>query len=212
MIKVIVVDDHQMFIDGICELIKGMPEIEVVAQANDGVELIDALTKTIADVILMDVNMPKMDGLEATRHVAEHYPETKILILSMHDSSNYIQKLLKAGANGYILKNTGKAELQEAITKIADGETYYSATVTQRIMEGLQKQSKQKTNQQAELTAREKEVLKLIAQEFTTSEIAKKLFISHHTVESHRKNLIAKLGVRNIAGLVKYAMDAGIVN
>lgn len=211
MIKVIVVDDHQMFIDGISELIKGMPEIEIVGEANNGVDLIDLLSKQAADVILMDVNMPKMDGYEATKKLVSEYPETKVIMLTMHDSSAYIQKLIKAGASGYILKNTGKAELQAAIETVADGETYYSQKVTQRIMQGLQKKEKQK-NAVVELTDREKDVLKLIAEEFTTHEIADKLCISHHTVESHRKNLIAKLGVRNIAGLVKYAVENGVVD
>ncbi|MEQ8908317.1 MAG: response regulator transcription factor [Vicingaceae bacterium] len=211
MIKVIVVDDHQMFIDGIEELIKSMPDVEVVGEANNGVDLIDLLSKQAADVILMDVNMPKMDGYEATKKVAADYPESKVIMLTMHDSSQYIQKLIKAGASGYILKNTGKAELQEAIETVAKGENYYSQTVTQRIMEGLQKKEKQKSSQ-VELTEREKDVLKLIAEEFTTHEIADKLCISHHTVESHRKNLIAKLGVRNIAGLVKYAVENGVLD
>ena len=211
MIKVIVADDHQMFIDGIAELLKSMPTIEFIGGALNGVDLIDLLHQKTADVILMDVNMPKMDGYEATQKVTAEFPNTKVLILSMHDTSAYIQKLIKAGANGYILKNTGKAELQEAIETVARGESYYSQAVTQRIMEGLQKKERQKS-MQVELTARETDVLRLIVEEFTTHEIADQLCISHHTVESHRKNLIAKTGVKNIAGLVKYAIEQGIIS
>lgn len=130
----------------------------------------------------------------------------------MFSSREYIEKLLRVGADGYILKNTGKAELQEAIETLMQGESYFSKEVTERIMEGLQKKKDAKKNQLlVELTEREIDVLKLIAQEFTTTEIAEKLFISHHTVETHRKNLISKLNVRNIAGLVKYAIQNGFI-
>lgn len=213
MIKVIIVDDHQMFIDGIKGLIQSMPNISVVGEANNGIDLIDVLANTKADAILMDMSMPKMNGLEATKHVVKHYPDIKILMLTMHDSRNHIEKLLKAGATGYILKNTGIEELQKAIETVVTGEAYYSPQVTQRIMEGFhQKKKVENEYGEVDITDREKEVLALIAQEFTTSEIAEKLFISPHTVESHRKNLISKLGVRSAAGLVKYAVQMGLVD
>lgn len=213
MIKVVIVDDHQMFIDGIKGLIQSMPNISVVGEANNGIDLIDVLANTKADAILMDMSMPKMNGLEATKHVVKHYPDIKILMLTMHDSRNHIEKLLKAGATGYILKNTGIEELQKAIETVVTGEAYYSPQVTQRIMEGFhQKKKVENEYGEVDITDREKEVLALIAQEFTTSEIAEKLFISPHTVESHRKNLISKLGVRSAAGLVKYAVQMGLVD
>lgn len=213
MIKVIIVDDHQMFIDGIKGLIQSMPNINVVGEANNGIDLIDVLADTKADAILMDMSMPKMNGLEATKHVVKHYPDIKVLMLTMHDSRNHIEKLLKAGASGYVLKNTGIEELQTAIETVVGGKTYYSPEVTQRIMEGFQQKRKVESEYgEVDITDREKEVLALIAQEFTTSEIAEKLFISPHTVESHRKNLISKLGVRSAAGLVKYAVQMGLVD
>ena len=160
----------------------------------------------------MDINMPEMDGIEATKLVKTKHPLLKILMLTMFSSRDYIEKLLRAGADGYILKNTGKAELQEAIETLMNGESYFSKEVTERIMEGLQKKKNmEKSTYLVELTEREIDVLKLIVQEFTTAEIAEKLFISTHTVETHRKNLISKLNVRNIAGLVKYAMQNGLV-
>lgn len=211
--KVVIVDDHQIFIDGVKALISGMDEVEVVGEANNGVDLIDLLSKLETDLILMDVNMPIMDGLEATQKVLEKYPDIKVLMLTMHDSREYIEKLLKVGAHGYVLKNTGKQELKEAMESVMSGIPYYSQAVTQRIMESLQKK-KSVSNEHGNvvLTDREKEVLVLIAQEHTTHEIADQLFISHHTVESHRKNLIAKLQVRGISGLVKYAVQMGIVD
>jgi len=212
-IKIVIVDDHQMFIDGIRVLVQSMPNIEVVGEANNGIELIDVLHNVLPDVILMDMSMPKMDGLDATKHVVKNHPDCKILMLTMHDSRNHIERLLKAGANGYILKNTGADELKKAIESVVNGQAYYSQEVTNRIMEGLQQKKRVSAEHgDAVITDREKDVLKLIAQEFTTSEIAEQLFISHHTVESHRKNLISKLGVRSAAGLVKYAVQMGLLD
>ncbi|MBL4708220.1 MAG: response regulator transcription factor [Flavobacteriales bacterium] len=213
MIKAIVVDDHQIFVDGVKALINSMKGIEVVGEANNGVDLIDCLSKTEANIILMDVNMPVMDGIEATKAVLEKYPNLKVLMLTMHGSKEYIEKLLKAGAHGYVLKNTGKAELQTAVETIMSGEAFYSAAVTKRIMESMQKKRVvEKRIGNVELTQRETEVIVLIAQEYTTNEIAERLFISHHTVESHRKNLISKLQVRGVSGLVKYAIQSDLVD
>ncbi len=210
MIKVVIVDDHQIFIDGLKELFKGIENIEVVGEANNGVDLIDLLSKRACDVVLLDVNMPKMDGLASAKYLVEHHEQIKILMLTMHDTKLYIEKLLKAGAHGYILKNTGRAELKTAIEAVYNGENYYSQSVTQTIMQSLNKNNLNRKTVQVELTDREKDVLKLIAKELTSHEIAEELFISHHTVESHRKNLIAKLGVRSLAGLVKYAVKMGL--
>lgn len=213
MIRLIVADDHQIFVDGVKALISTMDTMQIVAEANNGVELIDCMSKHEVDVVLMDINMPKMDGIEATNTILEKYPDVKILVLSMHDSRQHIEKVLKAGAHGYLLKNTGKEELQIAIEKVMEGESYYSEGVTKRIMESLQskKRIRSKINSVV-ITEREQEVLKLLVQELTTNEIAEKLFISHHTVESHRKNLIAKLQVRGTSGLVKYAIQSGLVD
>lgn len=213
MIKIIIADDHQLFIDGIKSIIKSIKNLEISAEVKNGKQLLDCLSKHLCDVILMDINMPDMDGIEATKEVKKLYPNIKIIMLTMYSSRDYIEKLLRVGADGYILKNTGKEELQKAIETVHQGESYFSAEVTERIMEGLQKKKSTERNSfTVELTEREIDVLKLIVQELTTSEIAEKLFISTHTVETHRKNLISKLNVRNIAGLVKYAMQNGLVD
>lgn len=213
MIKVIIADDHHLFIEGVRSLINSMDTIELIGELSNGQELVDTLAHTPCDVILMDINMPVLDGIEATKIIKKTYPNIKVLMLTMFSSKDYIEKLLKAGADGYLLKNTDAKELKLAIETLVNGESYFSKEVTARIMEGLQKKKQgEQFNHLIELTEREIDVLKLIVQEFTTAEIAEKLFISTHTVETHRKNLISKLNVRNIAGLVKYAMQNGLVD
>jgi DNA-binding NarL/FixJ family response regulator len=207
MIKIIIADDHQMFIDGIKALLKGHKEMQILAEAKTGREVLQLLEQVPADIVLMDVNMPDMDGIEATKQVKQLHPNVKILMLTMFSTRDYIEKLLRVGADGYILKNTGKSELTLAVETVMNGEPFYSKEVTERIMEGLQKKKNTENNSIiVELTEREKDVLKLIVKELTSNEIADKLCISFHTVETHRKNLISKLQVKNIAGLVKYAI------
>lgn len=213
MIKIIIADDHQLFIEGIHSLINSMENMEIIHEVNNGQQLIEYLENTKCDLVLMDINMPIIDGIEATKIIKKLYPEIKILMLTMFSSRDYIEKLLRVGADGYLLKNTDASELKEAIESLMRGESYFSKEVTERIMEGLQKKKHDEKNKHLiELTEREIDVLKLIVQEFTTAEIAEKLFISPHTVETHRKNLISKLNVRNIAGLVKYAIENGIAD
>lgn len=210
MIRIAIADDHQMFIDGIKSLLKGNKNIQIVTEANNGEALLQHIANTPVNLILMDVNMPVMDGIETTKKVKELFPDIKVIMLTMFGTRDYIEKLLRAGANGYILKNTGKEELTTAIEKVMQGESYFSKEVTERIMEGLQGKKTETNPMMVELTEREKDVLRLIAQELTSHEIADKLFISFHTVETHRKNLISKLQVKNIAGLVKYAVQNGL--
>jgi len=210
MIKIAIADDHQMFIDGIKSLLKGNKNMLVSLEATNGEQLLSLLKEQPTEVILMDVNMPVMDGIEATKQVKQKYPDTRVIMLTMFSSKDYIEKLLRAGANGYVLKNTGKEELTTAIEKVMQGESYFSKEVTERIMEGLQGKKAENNPHMVELTEREKDVLRLIVQELTSHEIADKLFISFHTVETHRKNLISKLQVKNIAGLVKYAVQNGL--
>lgn len=211
MIRIIIADDHQMFIDGLKALLKTQKQFAITGEALNGKQLLQVLNTQDADIILMDVNMPEMDGAEATRQIKQQYPHTKVIMLTMFNTRDYIEKLLKAGADGYILKNTGKEELILAIESVYRGESFFSREVTDKIMEGLQKKKSAETDPMlTELTEREKDVLKLIVQELTTNEISEKLHISTHTVETHRKNLISKLQVKNIAGLVKYAIQYGL--
>jgi DNA-binding NarL/FixJ family response regulator len=214
MIKLIIADDHQMFIDGIKSLLSSEPDILIAGEALTGNQVLQHLEKNTVDIILMDINMPELDGMSCTRIITDRYPSVKVIMLSMHNTEDYITGVLEAGAKGYIIKNTGKTELIKAIHEVNSGKTYYSDEVTNTIMLSL---TQKKTPAPAPLPAvalskRETEVIKLIVHELTTQEIADKLFISQHTVETHRKNLLSKLNVRNTAGLVKYAYQHGILD
>lgn len=212
MIRIVVVDDHQMFIDGVRSMLSQETEIQVVGEAHHGVELLTLLESLAVDIILLDVNMPEMDGLEATRRIRLRFPSVKIIMLTMHSNTEFIFGLMNAGASGYILKNTGKAELLEAILAVQQGKTFYSKEVSDKILQDLPKNPNQKKLEEVHLTEREKEVLKLITLEYSSQEIATALFISVNTVETHRKNLLSKLHAKNIAGLVKFAIQTGLVS
>ncbi len=212
-IKIIIVDDHKMFRDGIRALLEKEKNIEVVADAKDANELIGILKSLTPDVILMDIDMGETNGIDATVEVKKSYPDINILALSMHGEHNYILKMLEAGATGYILKNAGKEEMLTAIISVASGDSYFSREVSSRLIEYLNKPqiNIKSTDKEIPLTNREIEILKLIAQEYSNSEIAEELFISIRTVDTHRRNLIQKLGMKNTAGLVKFAIRKGLV-
>lgn len=213
-VRIAITDDHQMFIEGMLALLAEESWIETVGTAANGKELLVLLQQKQVDVVLMDVHMPEMDGLEATKTLVKDYPQTKVLMLTMAGDPKLITQLVTAGAHGYILKNTNKSELLEAIRKLANGDTYYSPEVAQTLIDSMRRpKPKPAANTGAvALTKREKEVLRLIALEFTTLEIAEKLFISENTVETHRKNLLSKLQARNSAGLVRYALESGLMD
>jgi DNA-binding NarL/FixJ family response regulator len=207
-----IADDHQIFVDGIKSLLQNEQGIEVVGEALNGKHLLGQIPHVKPEVILLDINMPEMDGLEAAAKIATDHPEMRIIMLTMHERADFITKLISAGVAGYLLKNSSRADLVEAIRTVHAGGTFYSRQVTQTVMDSFRKKATQgNSDPEAELTPREMEVLKLIAQEFTTKEIGEKLFISHHTVESHRKNLLSKLGKKNTAGLAAYAAGKGWV-
>ena len=201
-----------MFIDGMKALLKNEKEIKVVGEALNGHEVLLLLEKTSADIILLDINMPVMDGIEATKQIRLRHPAVKMLMLTMHNNTEFIFGLMNAGASGYILKNTGKAELLEAIHAVHEGKTFYSKEVSESILQNLAKKPNEQKLEEVHLTEREKEVLKLITQEYNTQEIATALFISVNTVETHRKNLLSKLHAKNIAGLVKFAIQTGLIS
>lgn len=211
-IRIAIADDHQMFIDGLKMLLNGEEGLTISVTANNGKQLLEQLEAGPADVVLMDINMPGIGGLEATKIICRQYPATKVIALTMYNTKEFIKNLLNAGVHGYILKNADKTELLKAIHHVMLGENYYSQAITETIMRSMAKNKPSAYEMPAELSKREIDVLKLIVQEYTTQEIADKLFISHNTVESHRKNLISKLNVRNAAGLVKYAIENGLAD
>lgn len=216
MINVLLVDDHKIIRDGIKALLATTDSINIVGECDDGVQVLPFLRDHEVDVVLMDINMPKLNGIETTALVTEKYPKVKVLALTMHNEEGYISKILKTGAMGYILKNTGKPELVNAIEKVHESSSYFSDEVASIMMNKYMKNTKPKTTpigmvSVTDLTKREIEILALIANELTNIEIGEKLFISPRTVDTHRRNLLQKLGVKNTAGLVKFAIHNGIV-
>lgn len=210
MIKVLIADDHTMFVDGIESILQIEEDIKVVGRCYEGSHVMPFVTNNGVDIILLDVNLPDMSGIEVCKQLNDKFPNIKVIAISMFNEESYVSEILNNGAKGYILKNTGREELLKAIKTVYDGKTYFSKDVTETIMKGLinKRKSSNKNNMEIpKISRREKEVLKLIAEEFTTQEIADKLFISLKTVESHRSNLLAKLNARNSAGLVRISIE-----
>ena len=208
MIRLVIIDDHALFIDGVKAMLKNDPEIAVKGTAFKGSEAISMIHDMEADVALMDINLPDIDGIALSKRLLEIRPSLRILAVTMHNEHSFIKQMLKNGATGYVLKNIGKEELIKAVKEVHQGKSYFSSEVTDTMMAGLMKKQAPGS---PKLSRREKEVLELIVHEHTTQEIADKLCISLNTVESHRKNLLAKLGVRNSAGLVRVAMERNLL-
>ena len=208
MINILIADDHLMFCEGITSLLSTEKEINIVGCAENGIEVLKILKTHHIDIVLMDINMQKMDGIETTKHIVEKYPDVKVLMLTMYNNDEFIKQIIEIGAHGYILKNTGKDELILAIKSIINGGNYFNEEVKNTLIKSFRKKNK---GEQVRLTPREKDVLKLICEEYNTAEIADKLFISINTVESHRKNLLNKTGVKNSVGLVKFAIDNKLI-
>lgn len=210
-IKILLADDHKLVLEGLKLMIHSFDHLEVIKEVYNGQEVINFLKSNSADVILLDLNMPILNGIDTTKQIKDNNPNQKIIILSMLSDIKLIKKLIKIGADGYLLKNSGQQEIINAINDVMADRTHYD----QRIMEMILKsgsQSKPKTNYLPSLSRREKEILGLIIKEHTTNEIAEKLFISPGTVESHRRNMISKLGVRNTAGLVSMSYEYGLLD
>jgi len=208
MIRLIITDDHPVIRDGIKTILTNDTDIELVACAGDGDELLKTLETTEADVILMDINMPGMNGIEATKLVKKKYPGIKVLSFSQYDEKRFVKQLLKNGASGYLLKNSASSELVQAIKMVHSGGMYLSADLPNVFGE----KPKPRSNYLfPELSTRERDVLVEICKEKNTNEIAEILFISPNTVETHRSNLLLKVGVKNTAGLVKWAIENEIV-
>ncbi|MCF6170649.1 MAG: response regulator transcription factor [Bacteroidales bacterium] len=207
-LNILLVDDHQIIIDGLRALVNSVEGMHVIGDANNGKEAIEMLKVLDADVVLMDIDMPVMNGLDATKAIKDQPGKTRVIILSMHCDSGMVKELIGIGADGYLMKNTSKDELIEAITKVASGQQYFAADVTLSLLKENTPSTQSKLA--AELTKREREILGLIADGFSNKEIGEKLFISHRTVDTHRSNLMKKLEVNNIAGLVGFAIKNGI--
>jgi len=214
MINILIADDHTMFVDGMESILKSEADLFVTGRSYDGPAVIEFLKTNKVDIVLLDVNLPGMDGIAVCKEITLHYKDVKVLAISMFNEDSFVSEILNNGAKGYILKNTGREELLKAIRTVGNGESYFSKEVTETIMKGLMNQRKASAKTASffpKLSRREKEVLKLIAQEFTTQEIADSLFISLKTVESHRSSLLSKLNARNSVGLVRIAIENNLL-
>ncbi len=212
-IRVLVVDDHAILRDGICSLLERQDDIDVVGEAGNGRQALEQVARLQPDIVLMDVAMPEMDGLEATRHIKAIYPEIKVLILTQHDNREYIAPLLQAGASGYVLKRAGGREVLAAIHEVYEHGAFLAPDVAHQLLQDYTEPKKQGPNSNAPtLTEREREVLKLTVEGKSNKEIARLLFISPKTVSVHRTNIMAKLGVHNSAELVRYTMQHQLID
>lgn len=211
-IRILLVDDHTVVTHGLRLLLQDVTDIAIIGEARNGQEALDILAKNGADIVLMDIEMPVMDGIKCTGLIQQLFPEAKVIAISIYTDYPHVQAMIKAGAKGYLLKNCGKQELEQCIRKIHGGGTFFSDDLTDTLLSGMQGKTIKKDGQYLpSLSRREKEILRLILDEATTGEIAEKLFITVGTVETHRHNMMNKLGVRNTAGLVRMAITHGLV-
>lgn len=208
MIHVFIVDDHRMVIEGLQLLLQNEANITVVGTAMTGEEAILEIPKHPVDVVLLDINMPGLNGIDTCKQLLKGNPTLKIIAISMHKESSLIKLMLSSGAKGYVLKNAGQDEVIDAITKVNSGKSYLDDTVNEIVLNSVMNQSERKnTNPFPTLSRREKDVLQCILDELTTNEIADRLHISFGTVETHRRNMLIKTGARNTAGLVRIALE-----
>jgi len=215
-IRIILADDHQLVRSGIANLLLSEPGFEIVGEASDGAELLELLERQPADVAVLDIAMPGMSGIELTRRITVKYPSTRVLILSMYTSEEFIFNAINAGAKGYLPKNTSRKELIEAIRVVRNGEEYYAESISNVILKSYIKKAKSGPDdpggKEALLSKRELEVLRLFAEGHSNQEIADKLFISIRTVESHKNHIMQRLELKSSVDLVKFAIRNNMVN
>ena len=204
MIRIAIADDHKMFCAGLKAMLEDEEHIQIIKTVHNGKLLLEYLKNNPIDVVLMDINMPEINGIKASKYILKQYKKTKIIILSMYQQPLVVGELLKLGVHAYILKDTEKSELLKAINTVSKGGKYFDKRVTEVFMDNLYNPE---ANERIKLTIREKQILKLICESKTTQQIASELFISPHTVETHRKNLLSKTSANNSMGLAKFANE-----
>lgn len=210
--RILVVDDHDLVRAGVRALLDKIPGVEVVAEAGNGREALEKIELLHPDLVLMDVMMPELNGLDATARAASKFPDTRIVILSMNATQEVVLQALQAGASGYLLKNTSPAELELAIKAVIRGETYLGSAISQHVIDACLKRTGSPTATRAALTPRQREILQLIAEGNTTKAIAGKLGISVKTAETHRTDLMDAVDIHDIAGLTRYAIRMGLIS
>jgi DNA-binding NarL/FixJ family response regulator len=216
-IRIVLADDHELVRSGLMKLLETYKDLAVIGEAGDGVEAVEKTKMLNPDVLIIDLSMPKLSGVEATKIIRKECPNVAVLVLTMHQNEEYVYQIFKSGAGGYILKDAGKDELAAAIRAVARGEKYFSSRVSQIMVNGfLRKTSARDETTPGDveslnisLTKREKEVLSLIAEGLNNLEISEKLFISPRTVDTHRTNIMQKLNIHDAANLVKFAIEHG---
>jgi DNA-binding NarL/FixJ family response regulator len=210
-IKIVIADDHRLVRDGIKSLLKNELDFDFVAEAENGLEVLELIPKFNPDVILMDISMPKLNGIEATSKITLEFPDVGVVMLSMHEEPEYVLQAIQNGACSYLLKNAEKDELVTAIKKASFGQKYFTPSISALMAEGIMVQKKNQKDE-IEITEREQEVLTLVAEGLSTKQIAEKLFIGTRTVETHRLNLLKKFSAQNTAELIKIALERKIIN
>ncbi len=212
-IRVLIVDDHTIVRDGICALLALAGDIEVVGEAANGRDALEMVKKLSPNVVLMDIAMPIMNGVEATRRIKKEFPDVKVLALTQHDDKEFVYPLLEAGARGFLSKAAASSELTSAIRYVHQGESFLSPSVAKLMIDDYQQGAalRERNDPYEQLTDREREILKLIAEGYTTQEIANMLVISPKTVEGHKSSLMAKLDIHSRIDLVKYAVRKGLI-
>ena len=212
-IRVLVVDDHTILRDGLCALLASTGDIEVVGEAANGRDALHMTGELQPDIVLMDIHMPVMSGLEATRFIRDEFPSVKIIALTQYEDKEYVFPMIEAGAQGFISKTSASSELGSGIRSVYQGDSYLSPAIAKLLVEDRQSgnSTSNRGNSYHQLTNREKEILKLTAEGHTVREIAEKLIISPKTVEGHKTNMLAKLDLHSTAELIKYALRHGII-
>lgn len=210
--RVLIADDHTMVRESLVAVLQAAGDVEVVAQAADGIEAVEAAERTRPDVVVADLSMPRLGGLEVVRRLREKLPDTKVLVLTMHQEDEYVLQAVRAGASGYLVKDSAANELVAAVRSLHAGRGYFGPQASRALAEQMRNPDKGGADPYGSLTAREREVFHLIAEGLTTKEIARKLDISVKTAENHRGRVLDKLDVRNTAELVRYALRKGLLD
>lgn len=204
MIRVLIVDDHAILRDGIRSILESQEDIIVIGEASDGAEALEYVRRLLPDIVLMDISMPKVNGLEATQQIKEQFPNVKVLILTQHDNREYIKPVLQAGASGYVLKRSGRREMLNALRQVNEQGAFLTGKVTQKVLQEYSQNGNSSNENVFDLTEREEQVLHLIVDGKSNKEIALHLGISPKTVSVHRTNIMTKLNVQNTVDLIRF--------
>ena len=210
-IKVLLADDHSLFRAGVQALLKEIDGVEVVGEADNGRAALELVRSRDPNVVLMDIAMPEMSGLETAARVSKEFPNVKVIMLSMHAGEEYVMQALRAGASGYLLKDAATSELELAVRAVARGETYLTPTISKRVIDDYLMRTTGTHGPVDQLTRRQREILQLVAKGYTSKEMAQMLNLSPKTIETHRTQLMKQLDIHDVAGLVRYAIRVGLV-